>query len=55
MTSSDVTALNLEIAVESRLLAEHLDSSNYTKKTFITNKVYSIFFVTLSKSICYTR
>ncbi len=47
--------LNLETAVGSPILAQHLDSSSITKKVFITNKVTSDFFEKLSKSICYPK
>ncbi len=49
------SAMILETAVGSPILAQHLDSSSITKKVFITNKVTSDFFEKLPKSICYPR
>ncbi|VAW59296.1 hypothetical protein MNBD_GAMMA08-1347 [hydrothermal vent metagenome] len=47
-------SLILEKSVESRKYAQLLDSYSYMKKVFITNKVTSHFFITLSKSITCT-
>jgi len=46
-----LSVLNLEKSVESRKYAQLPGSYSYMKKVFITNKVTSHFFITLSKSI----
>jgi len=45
---------NLEKSVESQKSAQALDLPGYMKKTLITNKVNTLFFITPSKSIAYT-
>jgi len=46
--------LNLEKSVDHTHMAQPLDPPSYTKKTLITNKVTTGFFVTLIESISCT-
>lgn len=50
-TQPNRPVLNLENSVDPRRIAQALDSPNYAKKSLITNKVTTIFFATLFKSI----
>ena len=47
------TALNLETAVARTFMPQVLDAPSYTKKSLITTRVTTIFFVTLFTSISY--